>query len=208
MNDPLKKILATKSSPPSPDLDMRTIKAEMDHRTQNMFAMINSMVRLTGRHETEVKVAMAKLADRINALSTAQSIIHLMEEAGSVTVGDVLIRALEPYRSNHKIKVASEDIQLTSQQITPTGLILHELAANALVFGAFADPKGRLDVDVRRDGSDAQINWTETCTPRPGKTDQDGFGSSLIDRAADQLRGSCTRSLTDTGMHVVLRFAV
>lgn len=207
MQTPIKQTL-NKANIPAAKLDIQAVKAEMDHRTQNMFAMINSMVRLTGRHETEVKVAMSKLADRINALSTAQSIIHLMEEAGSVSVGDVLDRALEPYTGNHAINVTSEPVMLTSKQITPTSLILHELAANALVFGAFADPDGQLTVRVSQADGQALINWTETCAPRPVDQEQMGFGSQLIDRAADQLRGSCTRNLTQTGMQIALRFPI
>ena len=94
---------------------------------------------------------------------------------------------------------------MPARQITPLGLVLHELATNAVKYGCWSSG-GLLRVEWRRDGENLHLDWREEhagATSEPART---GFGSLLMPSAARQLRGSIDRSFTPAGVEVTMRF--
>ncbi len=67
---------------------------------------------------------------------------------------------------------------------TPLALVLHELATNALKYGALSSPAGtlRLEWGFRPDGAgrDFQFTWRESGGPKVKRPSKEGFGSWLI----------------------------
>lgn len=182
------------------------ISSEMSHRVKNMFSVINSIVRLTARHETELTTAAQKLSDRITALSTAHSIARSPEVVAQASAHELIRRVLEPFMESNSIVISGDDPSLIWDQITPLSLILHELGTNALKYGAFADPEGRLEVDVASVSDMISVKWYEYCDPIGKIEGPRGFGTRMIDGSIAQLGGTCVRNLTPEGKRVELTF--
>lgn len=75
------------------------------------------------------------------------------------------------------------------------GMIVHELATNAVKYGALCDQEGR--VEIARNWAEAEetlltLTWREVDGPPVKPPQNQGFGSKLITRlAAGQLHGDC-----------------
>ncbi|MFV4741726.1 hypothetical protein ACNJU8_21110, partial [Mycobacterium tuberculosis] len=74
-----------------------------------------------------------------------------------------------------------ESLMVTPAAAETIGMALHELATNALKYGALAVPEGRVRLDWERAGDVVRIGWTERGGPPvAGEPDSRGFGSRLI----------------------------
>jgi two-component sensor histidine kinase len=85
-------------------------------------------------------------------------------------------------------------------------MALHELATNALKYGALSTPGGRVDVQwrVENDATASEqmsIEWTERGGPTVTPPGRRGFGSDLIERGlARQFGGAAKLSFESTGL--------
>ena len=75
---------------------------------------------------------------------------------------------------------------LRPQAAVAVSMALHELATNAVKYGALSAPGGSVDVDWRVEAAEVPprlvIDWRETGGPPVAKPSQRGFGSTLIER--------------------------
>jgi two-component sensor histidine kinase len=88
------------------------------------------------------------------------------------------------------------------------GLILHELATNAVKHGSLGSPKGRvLFTWETRDPPSGErmleMTWTERDGPKVKEPDKSGLGSSLIERGF--LDGRVTRTFNPEGLICTIR---
>ena len=89
------------------------------------------------------------------------------------------------------------------------GLILHELASNAVKYGALSQPDGVVDIGWTKDGPDQRIDlvWKERNGPKVRKPRQAGFGSRLIERSLDKVLESHVRlSYPEDGVEARISF--
>jgi two-component sensor histidine kinase len=94
--------------------------------------------------------------------------------------------------------MSGEDVQLPPDPALGLGLILHELASNAVKYGAFSNPRGRVDLTWNITGNGArriELTWKESGGPLVAATIEPGFGVRLIQRGLDKVLDS-TVSLT------------
>jgi two-component system CheB/CheR fusion protein len=75
-------------------------------------------------------------------------------------------------------------VNLPPDVATPLAFVLHELATNAIKFGALSAPDGtlRLDWGFRVNGGDREFrySWRESGGPKVQPPAKEGFGSWLI----------------------------
>jgi two-component sensor histidine kinase len=131
-------------------------------------------------------------------------------EPGSLK--SLLYELLDPYRSGNsgQIAIEGEDCLIAPGAIASVTLIFHELATNAVKYGALACPAGRLRVALRR-GDCCTIEWREffphprpdARCPRPRSAG--GFGSDLLETiVARQFNGKLSRSLSDRELSITI----
>ena len=79
----------------------------------------------------------------------------------------------------------SEDLFLDSTKSVMVAMMVHELATNAVKYGALSNGKGRVTVTWEQfvEGDLVKLVWRETGGPRVYPPTQKGFGSHLIERA-------------------------
>lgn len=179
---------------------------ELNHRVKNLFAVILAIVRMSARDKPEAKPIVEAIAERIHALLNAHEVTQATGAKQVASLGALLDKTLAPYRSaTARAALSGPEVTLTNQQITPLGLVLHELATNAVKYGCWA--KGRaLAVDWQVENGMLALTWREECPGLPAEPERQGFGSLMMTSAARQLRGTVERRFTPEGVEVDIAF--
>jgi two-component system CheB/CheR fusion protein len=87
------------------------------------------------------------------------------------------------------LDVQGPAVPLPAEVMTPFALILHELATNALKYGAWASSGGRTIIRWQlRPGQQIEFRWREEGVSITSPAERDGFGSMVIKRALSQAK--------------------
>lgn len=178
---------------------------ELNHRVKNLFAVILAIVRMSGKDHPEAKPVVDRIAERIHALLTAHEVTQGTLDTPVASLKSLLETTVRPYlNSTRKVEYDGPDVALPAKQVTPLGLVLHELTTNAVKYGCWASG-GLLRIHWRLEGDGIAIDWRENCPGDGVEPDRQGFGSLLMTGAAKQLRGTIERSFTPEGVRVSIR---
>ena len=181
---------------------------EMSHRVKNLFAVIGSIVASAPKANKECEEFADSMLSRINALSQAYDLARKQGSLTGVNWVELLNRVLAPHCSGQSLDIEGPDVFVSSEILTTLTLLCHELATNALKYGAFSAPDGALSVTWNvHDDNMMDLTWKES---RPGFQPEDnikpGFGSKLVAIAVKQLNGEFQQSFSDDGIDVRLNF--
>ena len=184
---------------------------ELNHRVKNLFAVILAIVKMTGRGHPEASATVTRIAERIHALMTAHDVSQGASERRSARLADLVAVALAPYRSEiNRSTVDGPPVDLPEPAIVPLGLVLHELATNAVKYGAWRQPEGEVVVTWSLVAGQLRLDWIERAVegaaPGPEAGAGPGFGTTLIEGSARQLGGSVVRSAAPGGIAVRIEF--
>lgn len=157
---------------------------EVDHRAKNVLAVVQSIVRLTKAQNQESYVSA--IEGRIRALSTAHNVLAQSQWVGA-SLRELIEKELAPYNSA-KIRLRGPEIVLHPSAAQTLALALHELATNAVKYGALSSVSGRVDVTWSAVGN-LQLRWSETRGPSVAAPTRKGFGSRIIAVSVEQQLG-------------------
>lgn len=173
----------------------RVLIAELQHRTRNLMAVVSSIAQQTVRSAASLDDFSHRFAERLAALSRVQGLLSRGDGA-RVTLGEVVRAELAAHGAepggdsgSERIEVAGPEIGLSPRAVQSLALALHELATNALKYGALKYDAGRLSIIwslSERDGAHyADLRWSESGVPLPDdhSLSERGFGRRLIERA-------------------------
>ena len=161
----------------------RLLLQELSHRVKNTLTVVQSMARLTFKDNVSNSLAVAAFSGRLGALSQAHEILVHNQWSGA-QLRDLIEKQLAPHiRGNEgRFRIEGPDTMLPPELATPFALALHELATNAIKYGALSKPKGTLSLTwgFRNDDGQLELVWREggVLHERPNAA---GFGSFLID---------------------------
>ncbi|UIK05176.1 PAS domain S-box protein [Neorhizobium galegae] len=183
--------------------DSRQLLArEVDHRAKNALAVVQALVSLT-RAETKEEFIVA-VRGRVSTLSRAHSLLAQNRWEGG-DLAAVLTEETRAYQSVNQLMIGGPAVTLTPNAVQPISLLIHELATNAVKYGALSVAEGRVDVSWRILPSfELELRWIETGGPLVQKPVSRGFGSTLVTEVATrQLAGKLDISWPATGMCLV-----
>ncbi|MGN3974376.1 sensor histidine kinase [Tsuneonella sp. SYSU-LHT278] len=181
---------------------------ELNHRVKNLFAVILAIVRMSAKDEPEAKPVVNRIAERINALLTAHEVTQGTLETPVASLQALIETTVRPYlTSTRKVDLGGPLVELPAKQVTPLGLVLHELTTNAVKYGCWQSG-GVLEVKWTREGDQIVIRWHENCPGEGVEPERQGFGSLLMTSSAKQLRGSIDRAFTRDGVRVTIKLPV
>jgi two-component sensor histidine kinase len=159
---------------------------ELQHRIKNTLAMVGAIANQTIRGE-DVVAAREAFAARLVVLGRSHDILTQTSWA-SAPILEVVNGALAAHRSgDRRISISGPEVELQPKPALALALAIHELATNALKYGALSG-RGKVDVLWSNDAeSGFRFSWTESGGPTVVEPSKKGFGSRLIDRvlAAD-----------------------
>ncbi len=182
--------------------------AELQHRVRNMLAVIRSIVRRTGDSNDNVEDFASHLEGRITALGRVQVAVTRDPLAGfdlAELIADEL-RACAA-REDQQFSLSGPPMRIKAKVAESIGLAMHELATNALKYGALTVPRGFIRIEWRLEDSDADswlvINWTESgMSGRPLGFQRRGFGTVLLEQMLPYDVGArVTRRFAPNGLH-------
>jgi two-component sensor histidine kinase/CHASE3 domain sensor protein len=178
---------------------------ELNHRVKNLFAVILAIVRMSGKDTPAAKPVVERIADRIHALLIAHEVTQGTAGKPVASLAKLVETTLAPYRSERlRAEVNGPEVLLPARQVTPLGLVLHELTTNAVKYGCWSEG-GVLHVTWATSGGEVAIDWREEGGPSGQPPAGQGFGSLLMTSAARQLRGTIDREFPPSGARVAIR---
>lgn len=180
---------------------------EVDHRAKNLLAVVQSVVQLT--EATSAEELKAGIVGRIQALARAHSLLAESRWDGAQL--DHLVREeLAPYLSgaNARASVEGPSLMLRPAAAQSLGIVLHELATNAVKYGALSNPTGRLQLHWRRTGDEIELRWSESGGPEVKPPTSSGFGSKIIRTSIErQLHGAIVQDWRPEGLECTIRIS-
>ncbi len=218
MND-LRKMVETDLALRTALRDNKMLLAEFNHRIRNLFTVFMGMVRMTARNADDVASMSEALTARLLAMDVAQRLVT-PSASGPQIIGELAnlsklaALVLEPYESS-SITIGADPTAVGPKAATAFALIFHELATNAVKYGALSDPDGTLNVDWHVDDDTLVVTWSET-SDAIGETRFDttgskgsGFGTTLLKLNIEQeLGGTQERVFSDGLMSLVLQIPI
>ena len=171
--------------------------AELQHRVRNIFGVVRSVVSRTLSNARPLDELAAHLKDRIDALGRVHAVISRSVEDGVDLEELVRDELMSLAGADVQVRVRGPAVRLTRLAAESLGLVLHELGANAVKFGALAEHSGRVTVDWNvvdsSRGASLVLEWQESgvrlMDPQPRRS---GFGRELIERALPYEMGAAT----------------
>lgn len=187
---------------------------ELVHRSRNAYALVSALVNQTFRDASDPREIKRELTDRLGALVRAQDV--LMESgSGGQSIAALCERALEPFLDGtDRITISGPDLAIGREQVTALGLALHELATNAVKYGALSTASGTVTLSWSVSATPVHpeatverfcLSWQETGGPAVDPPERRGFGSRIIGHTLpDAFRGTVSTEYAETGFVLTL----
>jgi two-component sensor histidine kinase len=180
---------------------------EMSHRVKNLFAVAASMIRI-GRRGASTKDEMADvLLGRMQALAEANALVRRQfgdAEPTSASLEELIRRILSPH-GYAKSTVRGPALPVGERSINNVALIFHELATNAVKYGALSSPNGSIAVEWTLDDKDLKLTWKEAGGPPTKAPAATGFGSRLVAATIEGAGGDLHCDWEPTGLRATVR---
>jgi two-component sensor histidine kinase len=178
---------------------------ELEHRIKNTLATVSAIANQTMQGDAHAEVRQA-FTDRLITLARAHDLLTKTSWSGA-PIKEVVEGGLAPHRTGrNRIDVSGPDLQLQPRQALGLSLAIHELATNAIKYGALVSASGSIDVSWSK-GDDAdpgfRFVWKESGGPevKQPPADKMGFGTRLIERMlANDFSGKVKTTYAPTGV--------
>jgi two-component sensor histidine kinase len=113
-------------------------------------------------------------------------------------------------REGEQFSLSGPDVRLQPKAAETFSLAIHELATNAVKYGALVNPNGHVTVawclEDKAGDQRLRIEWTETGVPvLSGAPRRSGFGTELLTQTVPyQLRGTTTLTFKPGGLQCTI----
>ncbi|HEV7275510.1 MAG TPA: PAS domain S-box protein [Devosiaceae bacterium] len=171
----------------------RLLDREVNHRSKNLLAVVDSIIRQTAGHSSAENFTH-RITQRLRALAANQDLLIEASWRGA-EMQELVYSQLVHIDGlvDTRVSLSGEPLVVTPVAAQALGMAIHELALNALVFGALSSPEGRVAVAWRVDEADAGpelvVTWKETGGPAVTRPERTGFGTTIIERITGQALG-------------------
>ena len=178
--------------------------AEMDHRVKNALAAVQALAQQTAKRTTSVGAFMEAFGGRLRAMGSANELLTAARWRGAAI--DQLVAAVLGALAPGQTRWQGPDVFLTPRAATALSLALHELATNAVRYGALSNDAGHVDVLWRAlPQGGLEITWKEDGGPPATPPTRTGFGSAmLLQVTGRELNGEVTLEYLPAGLRARL----
>lgn len=162
------------------DEQREDLVAELDHRIKNLLAVVQSVAAQSARKSSSLDAFLKTFAARLKSMSSAHDLLSAARWRGA-TLGRIAAAELGGVAPN-QTRWDGPELFLTPRAAAALSLALHELAVNAVKYGALSVEAGRVEVVWRRspDGG-FSLEWLETGGPLTSAPTTRGFGATLVE---------------------------
>lgn len=156
---------------------------ELSHRSKNLLAVIQSISRRTARTAATMEEFESRFGRRLQGLAASHDVLVRNSWLGA-PLADLMRQQLTPFTDlqGARIEITGPDIVVTAEATQAIGLAIHELATNAMKYGALSDPAGRVSISWTFDDAppasrELRLTWVEQGGPTVSPPTRTGFGN-------------------------------
>lgn len=136
---------------------------EMRHRVKNILSIANAIASKTIRNGSSPEEAAKAITGRFVALGAVYDALTDDANAG-VSMRAMMERVVFPLTPDaSQYNIVGDDEEIPAHLATTFGLVLHELATNALKHGAWKDQDGVVNVGWFVEDGKLWFQWCERC---------------------------------------------
>jgi PAS domain S-box-containing protein len=190
------------------------VALELVHRIKNLFSVVSALSSISARESSEaVREYASNFRKRLYSLSRALIYMQprqgaLCEDAGQSVFG-LLQELLAPFdeRSGARLTFNGADIPVDNGKATILALLVHELATNAVKYGALSNATGLVSLSGAIDAGEYVLTWRERGGPPiASPPERAGFGTGMTTRLTSaQLGGAMDYAWEPEGLSVTIR---
>jgi PAS domain S-box-containing protein len=182
-----------------------TLVAELDHRVKNVLSAVNSLAAQSARKATSLEGFLKTFAGRLKSMASAHQLLTATRwrGAGMLNIATAELGGIAPGQTRWE----GPDLLLAPRAANAMSLALHELATNAVKFGALSVEAGRVDVRWRATPvGGLELQWNESGGPPVSAPTRRGFGATLLEKVTGrELDGEVSVEHRREGVTVLIR---
>jgi PAS domain S-box-containing protein len=167
---------------------------ELNHRVKNILAMVQAIAASTLSAAATPEAARASLESRLIALAQAHDVLT-RESWDGAELMDIITGAVAPHeRQIHgRFHINGPHVRLAPKTAVSMAMAVHELATNAVKYGALSNDEGWVEISWTVQpvaaGIDLRLSWVERGGPPVTPPARRGFGTRLIARSLGSENG-------------------
>ena len=160
---------------------------ELHHRVRNTLATVQALLGASARSTGSVTELYRSFAGRIASLANTHNMLT-EDYWQKASLREMLRAELAAFDdgAGQRITLTGPAVELTADLAVPTSMALHELASNAVRYGALSVPGGRVlvtwEVIQAEQERRLRLEWLERDGPPVEDPQRKGFGSLLLQR--------------------------
>ncbi|WP_207536899.1 sensor histidine kinase [Sabulicella rubraurantiaca] len=184
---------------------IRFLFDEVKHRVGNLLAIAQAILRQTAASCETVDEVVERFGLRLRALGGSHQLL-VREGPRSANLREVIESQLGHHEASRFI-IEGPEVRLDDAAVLHIGMALHELATNAVKFGALSVPGGMIRISWTEEDGQCTLRWREMGGPPVRPANRRGFGREVIEWAAAQaVNGEVSLDFPPEGLRWELRF--
>jgi two-component sensor histidine kinase len=167
------------------------LRRELNHRVKNILASVTSIFEMTQRRADTLDGFSEDFRGRLGALSNVHSAVF-NSDGEAVSIQEIVDLTFEPYRLPGDGRVVAEgpQVMLSREAGTSLALCLHELATNAIKYGALSRDTGQVRFTWGLSADEVWARWQENGGPPVVEPSRVGYGTRYLRSALSSLFGA------------------
>jgi PAS domain S-box-containing protein len=168
---------------------------ELNHRVKNILAMVQAIAAQTLSNAVSPKAARQALEQRLQALARAHDVLT-RESWNGAELADIVAGAVAALETSpgSRVRTSGPPVRLEPKAAVTLAMVLHELATNAVKYGALSGEAGWVSLDWTAtrtsEGLALTLVWAEHGGPPVKPPRKKGFGARLIAHSLAAEQGS------------------
>lgn len=182
------------------------LMGELAHRAKNGIAVVMAIVQQTARSADTLEGFEELLMARLQSMATAQDLVTATG-GRPVQLCDVVSQTMAPFGLARFDLAGLDGVMVMGEIAVGLGLLLHEMATNAVKYGALSNARGRIALEGG-EGPPGQValNWRERGGPEVKPSSRQGFGTRLLGAALRNQGGQVDFRFEPQGFEATLAF--
>jgi len=180
---------------------------ELNHRVKNTLSTIQSMASQTARYHPQPGEFISRFEARLLGLSASHNLLT-QTRWESADLWDIAQAELAPICGENSLRWKAEGplVRVKAEPTVALGMAIHELATNAVKYGALSNDTGRVLLKWSIKGDEVELVWREVGGPMVMPPVRKGFGSRLIPSVVRQIDGTLDMEYGIDGVVCRIRF--
>jgi PAS domain S-box-containing protein len=176
---------------------------ELHHRSRNLMAVIAAIAQRTLATSSNLDDFRQTFPDRIGALARVQGLVT-RDDRAEANLQEIIEAEIAAHGVDlgNRLEISGPPVRLRDRAAETLGLALHELATNAVKYGALANDHGQLNINWKRNDNGLRLEWREVGIAQKPEPRRRGYGSELIEVALPHALGAQTAlTFTEEQVH-------